>query len=324
MDLHRNMRPAARWVVPLVISVVLVFSPRILAAMGVAFDLGDGVAYVLAGLVLITAVAEFSAFRRRFGVRIDEQGIAWDRDPSTVMFAWSDVAAVTIDEKTVPGPPRRPSLLTVWTPAESRYPVEPHLVRLGLNGYRLADLGDVAESLDEVVAVLRNHGGDRYLPAGVAGPQLPPGSTPPQDKPESAVLRPPVDGECMFCGGHPAAHVALLSVASLAIFHVVSNDTGWMCRSCGLALYRRHTNRSLLQGWWGVGLVSVPVLLLVNRVRMRPVLRLNPPQPTPGVAALVPVPLDIGPAVRTRPGGIVGLAVLAVLVLLVVVGLAGI
>ncbi|MEV4813081.1 hypothetical protein [Micromonospora avicenniae] len=135
-------------------------------------------------------------------------------------------------------------------------------------------------------------------------------------------LRPPTDGECQFCGGQPAVRTAFQSVTSIVIFYVISSHRGWMCRSCGLAMFRHHANRSLLLGWWGVGVIAVPMLLLIDGFRLRRVLRLDPPRPTPGVAALSPVPLDPGKPVLARPGAILSIVLVSVIVLLVGCGIA--
>ncbi|MET8086470.1 hypothetical protein [Micromonospora sp. NPDC005237] len=130
-------------------------------------------------------------------------------------------------------------------------------------------------------------------------------------------LRPPTDGECQFCGSHPAAHVSFQSMTSIVILYVVSSQRGWMCRSCGLAMFRHHTNKTLLAGWWGIGVVGMPILLGIDRLRLRRILRLAPPQPTPGVAASLPAPLDPGKPLIQRPGAIVSLILLTLLVLVI-------
>ncbi|UWP87229.1 hypothetical protein [Dactylosporangium fulvum] len=107
---------------------------------------------------------------------------------------------------------------------------------------------------------------------------------------------------------------------SILIFYVMSFNRGWMCRSCGLATFRRRANRTLLGGWWGVAALGIPVVLLIDRIRLRKVLRLAPPQPTPGVAAELPAPLDPGQPVLLRPGAIVAGAVLALILLIVALG----
>jgi hypothetical protein len=133
--------------------------------------------------------------------------------------------------------------------------------------------------------------------------------------------RPPGDGECRFCGSTPAAHTTFQSFLTVIIYYQTGTLRGWMCRSCGLALFRRQMNRTLVGGWWGPGLIAIPIIMLANRLRLRRILKLAPPRPTPGVAAPVPAPMDPGKPVLARGGGIFGviLAVVSVLFIALVI-----
>lgn len=127
--------------------------------------------------------------------------------------------------------------------------------------------------------------------------------------------RAPMEGECTECGANPAAYVVLQSIVSVAIFHSAKAYRGWLCRDCALAMYRQLSARTLAGCWWGVGILGGPVMLLANRLRMRPALRLGPPRPTPGVTANLSRPMDPGPRLLARPAGIVGLITATVLTL---------
>jgi hypothetical protein len=140
------------------------------------------------------------------------------------------------------------------------------------------------------------------------------------DPPAASTLRPPGDGECRFCGSTPAAHVSLQSLLSIAIIYRVSTVQGWMCRACGLAVFRSQNSRTLAGCWWGLGIIGAPILLIANRVKLGRVLRLAPPQPTPHVAAQVSAPLDPGKAVLLRGSGIFALAMCALILLVIGVG----
>lgn len=124
-------------------------------------------------------------------------------------------------------------------------------------------------------------------------------------------LRPPGDGECRFCGSAPAAHTAFQSFLTVAVFYRLSTLRGWMCRLCGLAVFRSQTSRTLVGCWWGPGVIATPIILIANRLRLRRVLRLDPPRPIPGVAASVPTAMDPGAPVLARPSGIFALVMLA-------------
>lgn len=136
----------------------------------------------------------------------------------------------------------------------------------------------------------------------------------PMASPQIPSLRPPQDGECECCGYTPAVRVTFQSVASLAIIYSVGTRKGWMCRSCGLATFRQLVGRTLLLGWWGVGLFAIPVILLANALRLRRVLRLPAPLfRLPEVTAPAPMPLDPGRPMLARGTGIFGLVITALL-----------
>jgi hypothetical protein len=134
----------------------------------------------------------------------------------------------------------------------------------------------------------------------------------------ATALRPPGDGECQFCGSTPAAHVAFQSVTSAVILFWVGLVQGWMCRACGLAVFRRQNSRSLVGAWWGVGIFALPIFLIANRVRLGRILRLEPPRPTAGVAGQVSAPLDPGRSVLRRRSGIFALVMAVVVIPLLV------
>lgn len=130
-------------------------------------------------------------------------------------------------------------------------------------------------------------------------------------------LRPPTDGECRFCGATPATDARFIAMTSVVVFYVLSTLRGWMCRSCGLATFREQQARTLVRCWWGVSFIGAPLMLLANWLRLRRVLRLDPPRPTAGVAAPAAGPLDPGKPVLARPAGIVGILLGAVALLVV-------
>lgn len=137
------------------------------------------------------------------------------------------------------------------------------------------------------------------------------------DSSPATPLRPPGDGECQFCGGTPAAHVVFQSIVSVVILYWIGTVKGWMCRTCGLAVFRQQIGRTLVGCWWGVGVISVPIFLILNRVRLNRTLQLEAPRPTPGVAAQVGAPLDPGRSVFRRRSGIFGLMMAAIVIPLV-------
>lgn len=57
---------------------------------------------------------------------------------------------------------------------------------------------------------------------------------------------------CYQCFREPAADVELRSNTGLVLGRRYSLVEGRFCRDCGLALYRKHMNHTLLLGWWGI------------------------------------------------------------------------
>jgi hypothetical protein len=114
--------------------------------------------------------------------------------------------------------------------------------------------------------------------------------------------RPPADGECRFCGSTPATRVAIQSVVGLILAYQVTTHRGWVCRDCGLALFRDETARTLKFGWWSLtSLAVVPIFLLINLIRWGKLARLAPPRPSLGVLAPNPRPAVPGPPMFRRP-----------------------
>ncbi|WBB68148.1 hypothetical protein [Micromonospora sp. WMMD812] len=162
MELHRNWKPYVRGPGLLALAVVLAFSPELLAATGREFVLGDWIGYLMALLALVGGIGAVRDSRRAFSVRIDEHGVTWVSGTHTLVFPWAEVNRVTVEQRPNSGKFNRPSLLTVWTADSTERPLPPDVQLTGLRGYRVADLHNVKESTDQVVAALRQTGGDRY------------------------------------------------------------------------------------------------------------------------------------------------------------------
>lgn len=80
---------------------------------------------------------------------------------------------------------------------------------------------------------------------------------------------------------------------------------GPFCRTCGIALVRSQTTKTLWQGWWSpISLVySAPRTLVLNLLVSRELEALPLPEPAASGAA----PLPVGKQVRHRPLAYVGL-----------------
>ncbi len=145
-------------------------------------------------------------------------------------------------------------------------------------------------------------------------------------QPTTTGRRPGV-GECRFCGSTPAVETAQQSLGSVAVFYRVTTWKGWMCRSCGEAIHREATARTMTWSWWGIGIIAWWIFPLVNRARVRKVRELDVPRPAPGVVAELEAPMGPGPWWYQRRGtlAVTCLALSAVVAFcaLIVIGIVG-
>jgi hypothetical protein len=136
--------------------------------------------------------------------------------------------------------------------------------------------------------------------------------------------RPPGAGECRFCGSGPAKKMTIQSMAGVIFAYQITRYKGWICRDCGMSLYRDQTASTLKSGWWSLtSLFVVPIFLLVNLIQWVRLTRLAAPQPTSGVTAPNPRPADPGRPLFRRPVALLLLFTLPfILVVLMIVALA--
>lgn len=89
-------------------------------------------------------------------------------------------------------------------------------------------------------------------------------------------------------------------------------NNGPFCRTCGTALNRDMTSKTLVQGWWSIGsLIMGPFALISNLVQRSKIRKLPPP--APGFSGR---PLDPGKPVLRRPavlGLLVPVAIVAII-----------
>lgn len=64
--------------------------------------------------------------------------------------------------------------------------------------------------------------------------------------------REPGPEECWVCGGSPAAAVRFRQESGRLLWRVRRWIDGPFCRTCGTAVFRTMTDRTLLTGWWGL------------------------------------------------------------------------
>jgi hypothetical protein len=125
---------------------------------------------------------------------------------------------------------------------------------------------------------------------------------------------------CRFCGSTPAVQMTVYAHNGYLILMTFKNLKGPYCRDCGMTVWRRMTNETLLRGWLGVfSFFIAPLTAVVNVVNLRKLTSLPAPEPGSGMQA----PADPRPSLFRRPGVYVYAAVIvAVLVIYVVPALA--
>jgi hypothetical protein len=94
---------------------------------------------------------------------------------------------------------------------------------------------------------------------------------------------------------------------------VHKTNKGPYCRNCGLAAFRHHQNRTLLQGWFGFfSFFITPISLLLNLYAWQQIRSLAAPQRAADVQSKIPAPLNPGKPLIQRPGLYVGAMIVLV------------
>jgi hypothetical protein len=251
-------------------------------------DYRPWLAYPTGAVLVLCGVLAVLDSRRRFLLRIDRYGVTWRIGTGSGSVPWHDVVGLAVERSPDDPPTAKPNHLTLWLREPLPSAGTPDVTLRGRVGYRLVEASDLVGSVGALTRAL----GWYAPPAVSAGAHARPVAGPAADGPAPAGLRPPRDGECAICGSTPAALVTLRSITSVVLLHWTTVRRAWWCRDCALANHRELTAHTLAAGWWGVGVVSVPVVLWLNRRQMRAARDLGPPEPTPGVAAPSDGPLD--------------------------------
>ena len=126
----------------------------------------------------------------------------------------------------------------------------------------------------------------------------------------------PAAVRCRFCGSVPAVPMTIYEHHGYVLIMQFRNLKGPFCRNCGLNVWRRMTDATLLRGW--VGMLSffiAPATALINVINLPKLNGLPPPQPG---TALRP-PADPGAGLFHRPGVYVYGGVIALILLILLV-----
>ncbi|MGW5667009.1 LppU/SCO3897 family protein [Micromonospora sp. NPDC003776] len=93
---------------------------------------------------------------------------------------------------------------------------------------------------------------------------------------------------CRFCGSVPAIKASLHGHQGFIVFMRVLTQHGPFCRSCGIAICRDMSAKTLWQGWWGfLSMIITPLVLLGNLITRIRLGRLGEPVPgAPGTPAM--------------------------------------
>ncbi|WP_052390124.1 LppU/SCO3897 family protein [Streptomyces sp. NRRL B-24484] len=87
---------------------------------------------------------------------------------------------------------------------------------------------------------------------------------------------------CEVCGSGPAAEATFRGHQAFFLLMRFPRAEGPFCRTCGTAVHRSLTARTLWQGWTGIfSLVVNPVVLLLNLLSLRRIRRLPDLDPDP-------------------------------------------
>ncbi|MGK4584798.1 LppU/SCO3897 family protein [Kitasatospora sp. HPMI-4] len=128
------------------------------------------------------------------------------------------------------------------------------------------------------------------------------GAPPQQPAPYGApgyAAPPPGGPVCRFCGGFPAVDVTVRGHQGIIVIMRFLRQPGPYCHTCGIAMVRDMSARSLVQGWWSYcsGIINI-ITLLRNLSAYNKIKALPPAAPGPLGPQLNPgVPLTRRPAI---------------------------
>ncbi|QCX82632.1 hypothetical protein C9F11_45360 (plasmid) [Streptomyces sp. YIM 121038] len=115
----------------------------------------------------------------------------------------------------------------------------------------------------------------------------------------------PQSHSCIICRAQPVVETTIRAHMGAVVFMRFHSARGPWCQTCGIAVVRQLTTKTLWQGWWSPFSLALftPFTLLSNLVAYRKLTALDPPGP----AAPGATPLPEGPPVLQRPQSYIAL-----------------
>ncbi|GAA1906417.1 hypothetical protein [Streptantibioticus ferralitis] len=113
---------------------------------------------------------------------------------------------------------------------------------------------------------------------------------------------------CRICGAFPAVDATVRRHQGMLLMMRFVHLKGPFCRTCGTAVFRDMTTKTLWQGWWSpFSLVAInPITIIINLIARSRINKL--PQPVPGQPG---AQLNPGKPMTSRPAVLVVLLPLA-------------
>lgn len=131
--------------------------------------------------------------------------------------------------------------------------------------------------------------------------------------------RTPNSAECFICGFTPATYFKAPSVSSFIIWGHTRGFEGIACKNCGLSMSRLAMGVSMRTGWWGLGVLYMPWVIiswLRNENKFR---RLGEPEKrNPNIISILSYPSPLARNPLKDPLGVIASLVALVLLISIV------
>jgi hypothetical protein len=109
---------------------------------------------------------------------------------------------------------------------------------------------------------------------------------------------------CQVCGSVPATQISIRQGIGMLFLRKTKSASAYLCRDCGIALFRKYQAATLLTGWWGfISFFLNFGTLWSNYNERRKLTALDAPRPPAARTAQTPrtTPLPVGPPAFLRP-----------------------